>query len=101
MEPVKQGKNRRGTFKKGDSRINRRGRPKLGETMGDALRGNLSRGDREAIARKVIEMAKGGYLPAISFVFERLDGKVKDTLEVEGGGVLKVVEEIVDADGGT
>lgn len=49
----------------------------------------------ERVARKAWELAEAGNTTAIQFVFERMDGKVKDRLEVEGKSTMTVVEEVV------
>ena len=85
----------------GDGRINRKGRPRRGTALSDVLREAGTDADREAVARKIWEMAKAGNLAAAAFIFDRLEGKVQDRLAVEGAGVettLRVVEEIVAVD---
>ena len=51
----------------------------------------------EAILRVVVSKAIKGEPWAVVFIAERLEGKVRDTLKVEGGQTLQIVEEIVDA----
>lgn len=46
---------------------------------------------------QVHKMAEEGDMDAVRFVAERTEGKVKDTLALEGGGKMTIVEEIVDA----
>lgn len=56
------------------------------------------------LMRKVYGFANLGEAWAVQFIAERTEGKVKDTLALEGGGELKVVTRVVreraaDADG--
>lgn len=56
------------------------------------------------LMRKVYGFANDGEAWAVQFIAERTEGKVKDTLALEGGGELKVVTRVVreraaDADG--
>lgn len=54
--------------------------------------------DQACILRSRFEAMKGN-IQHLQFWAERTEGKVKDTLRVEGGQVLEIVEEIVDARG--
>jgi hypothetical protein len=85
-------------FVKGDPRINRKGRPKKGECLTDILNWVLDQkakikndetGEekylllRQALAQKLIDKAvNDGDVPAIKYIFDRLDGKPKETVEV-------------------
>jgi len=68
-------------FEKGDSRINRNGRPKKGTALTDILNYKLDlvhkagKLKREAIAEKLIEVALDGDVNALKYVFDRTDGK--------------------------
>jgi hypothetical protein len=52
----------------------------------------------EAVLRKVYIAALAGEGWAVEFIAERTEGKVKDTLKLEGGQRLQIVEELVEAD---
>jgi hypothetical protein len=85
-------------FVKGDSRINRRGRPKKGQTLTDILNWVLDQkrkikneetGEekslllRQILAQKLIDKAvNDGDVAALKYVFDRIDGKPKETVEV-------------------
>ena len=51
----------------------------------------------EAVMRTTYLYALEGESWAVQFIAERTEGKVKDTLALEGGARLEIVEEIVDA----
>lgn len=51
----------------------------------------------EALSDAVYYHALMGESWAVQFVAERTEGKVKDTLAIEGGATLEIVEELVDA----
>jgi len=85
-------------FVKNDSRINRRGRPKKGQTMTDILDWALDQKRkikddetgkekalllRHMLAEKLISKAiDDGDVAAIKYVFDRLDGKPKELVEL-------------------
>ena len=85
-------------FVKNDSRINRRGRPKKGQTMTDILDWALDQKRkikddetgkekalllRHMLAEKLISKAiDDGDVAAIKYVFDRLDGKPKESVEL-------------------
>ena len=52
--------------------------------------------DQATILRCRVEALKGSH-PHLQFWADRTEGKVKDTLALEGGVALAVVEEIVEA----
>lgn len=85
-------------FQKGNN-ANPNGRPKKRPMMTPALRailgkrapeefGNVT--NRVAIAQKLVEIALGGDTQAIKLIYERVDGKVPDPVELSGpdGGAL-------------
>lgn len=53
----------------------------------------------ETVMRLTYMRAAAGEQWAVQFIADRTEGKVKDTLALEGGKTLEVVEEIVDAPG--
>jgi hypothetical protein len=85
-------------FTKNDPRINRKGRPRKGQTMTDILNWALDQkrkitdvktGEekslllRQVLAQKLIDKAiDDGDVPAIKYIFDRLDGKPKETVEM-------------------
>jgi hypothetical protein len=85
-------------FVKGDTRINRKGRPKKGQTLTDILDWALDQkrkikneetGEekslllRQMLAQRLIHKAVDeGDVSAIKYIFDRLDGKPKETVEV-------------------
>jgi hypothetical protein len=85
-------------FVKGDSRINRKGRPKKGQSLTDILDWALDQkrkiknketGEekslllRQMLAQRLINKAVDeGDVPAIKYIFDRLDGRPKETIEM-------------------
>jgi hypothetical protein len=85
-------------FVKGDPRINRRGRPKKGQTLTDILDWALDQkrrikneetGEekslllRQMLAQQLIHKAVDeGDVPAIRYIYDRIDGKPKETIEM-------------------
>ena len=75
-------------FEKDDPRINRKGRPKKGAALTDILNDKLDlvhkagKIKREAIAEKIIELAMNGDLAALKYIFDRVDGRPKETVEL-------------------
>jgi len=91
-----------GKFEKGDPRINRRGRPKKGQSITEILEllldkkketGELRRAD---IAEKLIKLAESGDLPAIRYLIDRLDGRPRETVELKDGAIDKKLMEILN-----
>jgi hypothetical protein len=76
------------SFKKGDPRINRKGRPKTGEALADKFRDALKEkldGDYtklDSLIDKTVDMALKGNQAAIEFVLARGWGKMIDRIEV-------------------
>jgi hypothetical protein len=91
-------------FEKGDSRINRRGRPKKGEALTDILNKKLDGKDgegklhREAVADKLIALAEGGDVAAIKYIMDRVDGRPKESIELTDGAVDTRLKEIMSHD---
>jgi hypothetical protein len=57
---------------------NPKGRPPKGETLTDAIRDIA---DKDELAKKLVEMAMKGDLGALKYVYDRVDGKPKETIE--------------------
>ena len=76
-------------FEKGDKRINRKGRPKKGSALTDILNYKLDikdeagKLDREVIAEKLIEAAKKGDIVAVKYIFDRLEGRPVQAVELD------------------
>jgi hypothetical protein len=83
-------------FKLHPEGINRKGRPKKGTTMTDLLWKELREGvveltdadnqtlvvsKKQAVAYKLIDLALLGDLPAIKYIFDRIDGVLKASVE--------------------
>jgi hypothetical protein len=90
-------------FTKGDARINRRGRPKKGQSLTDILNYQLDqkKGDgqlrRETIAGKLIELAEGGDITAIKYIMDRVDGRPRETVELKNSSIdVKLMEILND-----
>lgn len=77
----------KGTFVKGDKRINRKGRPKKGESIAEKFRNafaEIEDGDYtrlDSVIDKVITMAQQGNLAAIDYAIARGWGKMIDRIE--------------------
>jgi hypothetical protein len=87
-------------FKKGDPMINRKGRPKRGETFTDILnvvlreesvtyKGEQITG-KEAAARKLLELAMGGDVSALKYIADRIDGLPVATNNVNTTNIPKI-----------
>jgi hypothetical protein len=75
---------------------NPKGRPPKGETLTDALR---EIADKDKLAQKLLAMAEKGDIVALKYVYDRIDGKPKETIEQTVLNAPTVVEiEHEDAD---
>jgi hypothetical protein len=88
-------------FTKNDSRINRNGRPKKKTALTDILNYKLDQKTddgklhREVIADKLIELAEAGDIPALRYLIDRIDGRPKETVELENGVLETKLLEIL------
>ena len=89
-------------FEKGDPRINRAGRPPKGQALTDILNGKLDmdhkpgKTKREAVAEKLIELALKGDMAALRYIFDRCDGKPRESLELSNIVLESKLKEIVN-----
>jgi hypothetical protein len=86
-------------FKKGDSRINRNGRPKKGQSLTDILNYKLDETKagklrREAVAEKLIDLAESGDITAIRYIMDRVDGRPKETVNLENTAIETKLMEV-------
>ncbi len=65
------------------------GRPPKDEALTDVLRGLV---DKEDIAKKLIEVANKGDVGALKYVYDRLDGKPRETVHNINENLPEVVE---------
>lgn len=78
---------KKGTFTKGDSRINRKGRVKVGESLAEKFRDAMAErltGDYsklDSMIDKTVDMALKGNQQAIEFALARGWGKMVDKIE--------------------
>ena len=83
-------------FQKGKSG-NPAGRtPGLGSSMKDALLDALNADSRRIIGVNVVKLAKSGNLEAIKFIYDRIDGKVKDQVDINQSGAIRVIVDYRD-----
>ena len=89
-------------FKKGKSG-NPRGRPKKGQALTEILNekldqehGKAKKLKREVIAEKIISLAISGDLGALRYIFDRLDGRPKETVELENAALDAQLREIMN-----
>ena len=81
-------------FKDFPENINKEGRPPKGQALTDILSGKV---DKDEIADMLIAKVREGDLAAIKYVYDRIDGKPKESLELEQREVQPLVTR-VDSD---
>lgn len=86
------------TFKPGQSG-NPRGRPKETSLTAYARLLVKQADRRKKIVKAWLNKAESGDLKALEMLLERLDGKVKDTLAVEGIAPIVIMSNIPDIEG--
>ena len=92
-------------FSKGKSG-NPQGRPKKGETLTDLLREKIEAPKtakekltrKEKIIEKLIELAETGDLSALKYLFDRIDGRPKESIELTDGAIDTRLREIMSHD---
>jgi len=92
-------------FSKGQSG-NPQGRPKKGETLTDLLREKIEAPKtakekhtrKELIIERLITLAEGGDLAALKYVFDRIDGRPKESIELTDGAIDTRLREIMGYD---
>jgi len=92
-------------FTKGQSG-NPQGRPKKGETLTDLLREKIEatktakekQTRKELIIERLITLAEGGDLAAVRYVFDRIDGRPKESIELTDGAIDTKLREIMGYD---
>lgn len=91
-------------FKKGDPKINRKGRPKKIPAL-DTLLESIPESDYEAMIQKLMAKAKAGDVRASEVLLDRAYGKAKQTMEVKGethisvkydGGINDLIKPVND-----
>ena len=92
-------------FPKGRSG-NPQGRPKKGETLTDLLREKIEapktakakQTRKELIIEKLIALAEAGDLSALKYLFDRLDGRPTETVEMTDGAIDQRLREIMNGE---
>jgi hypothetical protein len=89
-------------FKKGDTRINRRGRPRKGRSLTEALEKVLKqkRGDGrknyDALADTLVKLAiEDKNITAIKYIMDRVDGRPTESIELTDGATDARLKEIM------
>jgi hypothetical protein len=75
-------------FTKGDSRINRNGRPRKDQAITDLIRKELNHKGadgipkKKTVVKKLIDLALSGDVPALKYLVDRVDGKPVETVDM-------------------
>ena len=83
----KQKKNTPKTAWKPGQSGNPKGRPPKGDTMTEALMGKV---DKDAVAAKLYEMAMDGDIAALKYIYDRVDGKPRESVDLNHSGGVSV-----------
>jgi hypothetical protein len=80
---------------------NPKGRPRKGCCLTEIVEKKLNQKvngikQRELIADKLIALAIGGDVPALKYLFDRIDGRPKETLKVYDGSMDTKLMEIIN-----
>ena len=70
---------------------NPKGRAPKGQTLTDALRNHI---DKEEIAALLTELAKGGDIGALKYIYDRLDGKPTETVH----NLMQNLPDVIEID---
>ena len=82
-------KDERGRFIKGNS--GGPGRPPKSESLTETLRTVV---DKDEIAKKLYELAMEGDIPALKYIYDRIDGRPKETIEQ----TIKELPSVIEVD---
>lgn len=100
-----------GGFRDHPENINRKGRPKKGETFTDVIELELNKKNvqiktengtdlisaKEAVVRKLINLAVvDGSFPAIRYLMDRLDGSPRQSVNVSRDGDVEMTPQEID-----
>lgn len=86
-ESAKQKRNTPKTAWKPGQSGNPKGRPPKGETLTDALKEQV---DKKAIAEKLCEMAMEGDIGALKYIYDRIDGRPIESVDMNHSGGISV-----------
>ena len=78
------------TFKKGQSG-NPNGRPRSGTTIADLLQETMS---KEDFAKEIIKRIKGGDSKLMRYVWDRLEGKMKDNVDLTVNSFVEWMQQM-------
>jgi hypothetical protein len=87
-------------FTRGDSRINRSGRPRKNQSLTEALEKELRRKratgktGKVELARTLVDLALTGDTIVIKYIYDRLDGKPRETVALENDFLSLKLREI-------
>jgi hypothetical protein len=90
-------------FTKGDIRINRNGRPRKGKSLTEALERELrkkrdsGKTGKAELAKTLVDLAISQKdIAAIKYVYDRIDGRPKETVELTDGVVDSKLMEVLN-----
>ena len=87
QESEKQKRNTPSTAWKPGQSGNPNGRPPKGQTLTDALK---ERVDKQQIADKLYEMAMEGDISALKYIYDRVDGRPIESVDMNHSGGVQV-----------
>jgi hypothetical protein len=90
-------------FAKNDIRINRNGRPRKGQSLTEALEKELrkkratGKTGKAELARTLVDLAINDRdVAAIRYIYDRVDGRPKETVELENSAIETKLLEILN-----